>query len=126
MCTLTYKIININHLESGTRKINFDPVYSSYDAEFSLNYLISCLQDAIANNTSITNVPSRFKSIKLWVIPGLVLCIRHRDKEHLNAKLASDDHRLSTINKRYRNFCNKLLKNLKLQYEQSELHKLLW
>ena len=49
--------------------------------------------------------------------------IKNRDKMHIKAKKAPDNLILKTTYSRYRNFCNGLLRKLKMAYETSELEK---
>ncbi|KAJ8720281.1 hypothetical protein PYW07_012324 [Mythimna separata] len=122
-CMRSCTKINMTNLENDIRCINLDPVYNSDDANSSLNYLINSLQSAIKKNTFTKTMPRKYSCIKPWITPGLVRCIRHRDRLHLKLKLAPDDEGLSITYKRYRNFCNNLLKKLKNQYDKNELQK---
>lgn len=59
--------------------------------------------------------------MKPWITPGLMRCIRHRDKLHQKCRKNPKDDIQEVVYKRYRNFCNDLLHKLKRQYEQSQL-----
>lgn len=122
-CMRSYTKVNMNNLETDIRSINFDPVYYSTDANISLQYFITSLQNAIKRNTFIKAISRKYSCIKPWITPGLVRCIRHRDKLHLKSKLEPDNKILSVTYKRYRNFCNNLVKKLKNQYDKNELQK---
>lgn len=122
-CMSSYSKINMDNLEIDLGDINFDPVYNSNDANVSLNYFIQSIQHAILKNTSTTKMPRKYNNIKPWITPGLVRCIRNRDKLHLKSKREPDNVILSVTYKRYRNFCNNLLKKLKIQFDKTELQK---
>lgn len=122
-CMRSCTKINMTNLENDIRGINFDPVYNSNDANISLKYFIDSLQCEIRKNTFTKIMPRKYSCIKPWITPGLVRCIRHRDKLHLKLKLAPDNEILSVTYKRYRNFCSNLLKKIKNQYDKNELQK---
>ncbi|KAJ8732469.1 hypothetical protein PYW07_015068 [Mythimna separata] len=122
-CMRSCTKINMTNLENDIRCIDLDPVYNSDDVNSSLNYFINSLQSAIKKNTFTKTMPRKYSCIKPWITPGLVRCIRHRDRLHLKLKLTPDDEGLSITYKRYRNFCNNLLKKLKNQYDKNELQK---
>jgi hypothetical protein len=66
----------------------------------------------------ITKVSRRNKITKPWITPGLLRCIRNRDLMHLKLKHEPDNIILKTTYLRYRNFCNALLKKIKIDYEK--------
>lgn len=76
------------------------------------------ISEALSANTIIINIPKRNRIIKPWVTTGLLRCIRNRNK--MQKHLRNDPHNevLKITYKRYRNFCNKLLKKLKRKYEK--------
>lgn len=122
-CMRSYTKFNMTTLESDIRGINFDPVFNSTDVNFSLSYFIISLQNVIRQNTITKTMPRKYSCLKPWVTPGLVRCIRHRDRLHQKSKHAPENEILSITYKRYRNFCNNLLKRIKNQYDRSELQK---
>lgn len=77
----------------------------------------------ISKHTTQTKIPRQKRTIKPWITPGLLKCTRHRDKLHTQSKRAPDNLILKLTYKRYRNFCNDLLRKLKISYERSELEK---
>lgn len=83
--------------------------------------LISRISTALNNNRISTIVPSRKCCIQPWITPGVLRCIRNRDKLHFKVKKNPDDHILKMAYTRYRNFCNKLIRNLKNCYERKKL-----
>ncbi|KOB66009.1 Uncharacterized protein OBRU01_21809, partial [Operophtera brumata] len=66
----------------------------------------------------------KFVNIKAWITPGLIKCMRHRDKLHKDCRDFPDDIERHKIYKRYRIFCNNLLFKIKSQYnrEQNEIN----
>lgn len=83
--------LNMTRMESDIRSINFEPVYTSVNANMSLNYFLNSLQYAILKNTYTTDFPRKFNCIKPWITPGLVRCIRNRDKLHQKSKLSPEN-----------------------------------
>lgn len=81
------------------------------------------MQFAIRKNTYVSTISKKYTNIKPWVTPGLVRCIRHRDRLHKQLKSQPHNKLLSITYKRYRNFCNNLLKKIKIEYEKVELQK---
>ncbi|CAH0726207.1 unnamed protein product, partial [Brenthis ino] len=57
-------------------------------------------------------------NIKPWITPGLIRCMRHRDRLHILSRKHPQDLLTRVIYNRYRNFCNSLLRRLKMEYEK--------
>ncbi|RVE43158.1 hypothetical protein evm_012189 [Chilo suppressalis] len=115
--------LNIKKLEHDLCKLDFAPVFQSTDANASLLYLINNVEQAILHNTSVVASNKQYQNIKPWITPGIIRCIRHRDKLHMRTKKYPDNLTLLVIYRRYRNFVNNLLKKLKANYEKNELLK---
>lgn len=115
--------LNINKLECDLCNLDFNPVYNTADANFALSYLIKHVQLAILRNTTSIIVNKKLRNIKPWITPGLIRCIRHRDKLHQRSRSNPDNLIIKITYKRYRNFCNNLLKNLKTNYDKNELNR---
>ncbi|KAL0879195.1 hypothetical protein ABMA27_002982 [Loxostege sticticalis] len=121
--TQTLSKLNINKLEEDLCRIDFNPIYNSADAETSMCYLINNVQHAILKNTMSIRQSRKNHNIKPWITPGLIRCMRHRDKLHMKAKANPTNVILQYSYKRYRNFCNNILKKVKSNYEKKELEK---
>lgn len=102
---------------------DFGPVYNSSDPNVAANNLINTISDVISANSKLINIPHRKRTIKPWMTPGLIRCVRHRDKLHKKTKLDPNNAILLVTYTRYRNFCNNLLKKLRISFEKSEFHK---
>ncbi|XP_026326060.1 uncharacterized protein LOC113234789 [Hyposmocoma kahamanoa] len=76
----------------------------------------------IKNNSQLIRAPRSKFIIKPWITLGLLRCIRNRDLMHSKQRLLPNNETLKVTYKRYRNFCNKLLKKLKQQYERDQLN----
>lgn len=108
-------------IKHDLHNLDLVPFYNTDDVNESTEYLISSLINIIDTNTRTIVLSRRKKIIKPWMTPGLLRCIRHRDKLHQNASKAPENEILKVTYLRYRNFCNKLLKKLKRQYESLEI-----
>jgi hypothetical protein len=95
-----------------------------YDNPVSLtNDLINILRQCILSNTITRSIPNKERLIKPWITVGIVRCIRNRN--NMQAKLRSDPYNsiLKITYKRYRNYCNGLIKKIKQKYERDQLLK---
>ncbi|XP_062529771.1 uncharacterized protein LOC134200606 [Bombyx mori] len=118
---LTKTTIDHVGLQSDIAGIDFTPIYGTNDANIATELLIASLQFAIKSNSIITKISRRKKVIKPWITPGLIRCMRTRDRLHRKSKCDPDNHILKLSYKRYRNFCNNLLKRLKRNFERNEI-----
>lgn len=75
------------------------------------------LKTILEKHTVTYTIPKRKIILKPWVSPGLLRCIRFRDILHARTKKEPNNEVLKVTFLRYRNYCNKILKNLKKQYE---------
>lgn len=102
---------------------DFRFILNSDDAETASNDLVRTLSAAVQKHTSVIKVPSRLRIIKPWVTPGLLKCIHHRDNLYKRTKKQPQNEMLCFIYKRYKNYCNNLLKKIKKEYERVEFFK---
>lgn len=115
--------IDNDGLENELKNIDFQPVYANTEPNSAMDYLINSVQEALDNNTKIKKLSRRNKIIKPWITPGLIKCMRNRDRMHKKANKAPDNLILQKIYKRYRNFCNNLLKKIKREYDKKLIEK---
>lgn len=107
----------VKYLESA----DFSYITPSSDANEVASRFVDQLTTAILTNSSTSHIPNRKRIIKPWLTSGLLRCIRNRDKLHKNLIKNPDNSIIEITYKRYRNFCNSLLRRLKRQYEKSLL-----
>lgn len=93
------------------------------DPNRATELLIETISTAIAVNTNVKRLTRKKRTIKPWITPGILRCIRNRDALHRKYKLNPDNHTLKLTYTRYRNFCTKLLKKIKSQFDKNELIK---
>lgn len=102
---------------------NFSLIYSMSDVNEATDTLINIIKSVIDTHTISTIIPCRQRIIKPWITIGLLRCIHNRDNMHKTLKKQPDNLVLKITYKRYRNFCNILLRKLKCNYEKSEFDK---
>ena len=100
---------------------DFSGIMSTTDVNHAADLLINTIRSVINNNTQIVKIPRKTRTLKPWITPGLVRCVRNRDKMHQQLRREPNNVILKTTYLRYRNFCNNLLRRLKVAYEKAEL-----
>uniref|UniRef100_A0A2A4JXL1 Reverse transcriptase domain-containing protein n=1 Tax=Heliothis virescens TaxID=7102 RepID=A0A2A4JXL1_HELVI len=115
----------INHgaILQELQNTDFSVIFEINDPNLSLHKFITIITQIISKNTVLVKIPKRKRTIKPWITPGLLKCMKNRDKLHNKSKKAPDNLILKLTYTRYRNFCNSLLRKLKKSYEQSELER---
>lgn len=102
---------------------DFKPVMTLPDVNLATEYFINTISSIIKKHTQIRRISSKKTIIKPWITQGVLKCIRNRDNMHKKLKQYPNNDVLKINYIRYRNFCNGLIKRLKLQYEKSEFTK---
>lgn len=117
----TRKFIDYDKINEKLLQIDFSLLYNSTDANVATNYFINTLNTIILENTSLKVVPHRKRLRKLWMTPGLLRCLRNRDKLHKKVKKYPNNEVLQLTFKRYRNYCTSLLKSAKSNYDRAQI-----
>lgn len=117
----TQKKLNEKAVSRNLENLDMSPFYNCLDPNTIAKYLTSSLSQIIETNTQITFLSRRKKIIKPWITPGLLRCIRNRDKLHQTMNRFPNNVTHKTTYYRYRNFCNSLLRKLKRQYEMIQI-----
>lgn len=108
---------------SKLENFDFSHILNNSNANVAASDLVRDLSSVVATHSKIINVTSRKRTLKPWITPGLLRCIRNRDKLHRKTKQLPNNEIVIITYKRYRNYCNNLLKKIKRDYEQSEFEK---
>lgn len=66
-------------------------------------------------------IPKKDRTCKPWITPGLLRCIRHKDKLHLDAKNHPDNDMKQLIYRRYKTFCDRIVNNNKNSFEKQKI-----
>lgn len=114
--------INYNMLKKQLTSFNWTAFYNITDTNTAADQLMAILLKHIKDNTSITNVPNKYRPLKPWITKGVVKCIRKRDKLHKKAKEAPDNMEYQEKFLKYRNVCNFVIKSLKVRYYREKLN----
>lgn len=118
-----HNVINYDSIPSDLNTDTLNSILSIEDVNQATLVLVNELKRVIYKNTDIKRVPCRKIILEPWVTPGLLRCIKHRDKLHLNIKQNPDNEVLLKTYKRYRNFCGDILKKVRAEYDRSEVKK---
>lgn len=119
----TIKRIDYNALDVKISNIDFNCIYLLDNPNDATCCFLNTLNSAVSSSSKIINVSRRKRIIKPWITPGLMRCMRNRDNLHLKSKKHPKDTNAKIIYKRYRNFCNDILKKVKQEYDRTELAK---
>lgn len=119
--SLTASKTNFRTLDHAMNTTDFQPTYQLTDANEATDRLITTLIRLLNNHTFIVKLPSNQRLIKPWMTTGILRCIRNRDAMHYKLKQTPNNSVLSITYKRYRNYCSKILKKLKRDYDRTEL-----
>lgn len=104
-------------------KTDFSSIVLLTDANYATQILVDILSSIVQKHTLKVIIPNKKRILKPWITPGLLKCIRHRDRLYRRQKKEKDNDILKITFTRYRNFCNNLLKRVKREYERCELQK---
>ncbi|KOB76811.1 putative tick transposon [Operophtera brumata] len=66
--------------------LDFLDVLQSLDSNMATSLLMNKLMEVVKANTRLFKVPHNQRIIKPWITPGILRCIRTRDKMHTNIK----------------------------------------
>lgn len=142
--TCISKIKEINKAAKSKTSVNFDKALDSLanknisnllfcdDPNTLVELLIQKITESLQENTTTQSLTKSNRTIKPWITPGILRCIRNRNKMQKRAKIDPFNLTLTITYKRYRNFCNNLIKKIKRKYDRSQLTgsmknaKLLW
>lgn len=102
---------------------NFNELFDIQDPNILCHNLIDIITKCLNDNTITINISNNKRIIKPWITSGILKCIKHRNKLQRQLKLDPTNEVLKITYRRYRNFCNNLIKKLKKQYERDLLNK---
>ncbi|CAG4962825.1 unnamed protein product [Colias eurytheme] len=120
---ITVTKINYDNVSDQIKSENFNDILQLTDVNLASEALIRYLQNVIQSNVIYKVITRNFVPRKPWITPGLLRCIRTRDRMHLKLKKQPGNQSLQIIYCRYRNFCGNILKKVKHAYEKAELSK---
>jgi hypothetical protein len=115
--------VNFANAVNSLSNENLSALYEIHDPNCLTNLIINKIRSSLISNTITTLVPRNNRIIKPWITLGILRCIRNRN--NMQKKLRSDPENLTLkiTYRRYRNFCNGLIKKLKRKYDKENLIK---
>jgi hypothetical protein len=119
------KIVTVNY-DNALKKLlekNIEILLLSNDPYYITIQLINKIRHSLDESKSIKNIPSSQRIIKPWMTPGMLRCIRNRNKLQLKSQLEPYNEVLKISYKRYRNFCNDIIKRIRRKYDKEQLVK---
>lgn len=120
---LTHTVIDYSSVITEILSTDFGNIMLIQDANTAAELFITTISSIISQHTKVIRVTSKLRILKPWITKGLLRCIRNRDNMSRKMNKDPENYILKVTYKRYRNFCNKLLKNLKVEYQRTELLK---
>lgn len=121
LCTTT--TLNHKAIVEELETVDFAVIYKIENINEAMNKFITIIKSIVLNHSKQVKIPRKKKIIKPWITPGLLKCMKHRDRMHIKSKKSPDNIILKSTYSRYRNFCNNLLRKLKKSYETAQLEK---
>ncbi|KAL0810055.1 hypothetical protein ABMA28_010873 [Loxostege sticticalis] len=100
----TKTTVNFEKALEDLKNKNLSELLHSDDPSMIIDSLIYKITETIKSNTVITTIPKKFRIIKPWITPEV------RSQPYNEVK--------KITYMRYRNYCNKLIKKLKRNYER--------
>jgi hypothetical protein len=111
--------VNMEGILSDCKQENFSFVFENNinDINDITNLFVKTMSRIIQQNTIIRHIPCRKTALKPWMTSGMLRCLRNRDLMYKKLKQNQYNETLKITYKRYRNFCNNLIKKVKRQYD---------
>lgn len=131
-CPKTKTYVNFDKALDSIANKNISDLLFCEDPNALVELLVYKINESLQEHTTIKTIPKSSRTIKPWITPGILRCIRNRNKMQKRAKNNPFDQILNVTYKRYRNYCNNLIKKLKRKYDKTQLTnsikntKLLW
>ncbi|KAL4708873.1 hypothetical protein ACJJTC_003955 [Scirpophaga incertulas] len=115
--------VNYEELLNELSKTSFEKILTSTDVDWAAKQLVEFLSTLLKTHSKQILIPKRTRCLKPWITPGLIRCMRNRDRMHIKCKTEPNNKILKITYTRYKNYCNDLLKRLKRDFERNELQK---
>lgn len=114
-------IIDYAKVRSKLECVDWREVLNCTNVSECADKLTGIFMDVIKNNTTTIKISRRKKILKGWITPGLIKCMRRRDKLHSLTSKIPNDIEIQTVYRNYRNVLANLLRKLKTQYHAQQL-----
>lgn len=116
-------VINYDNALKSLNKESLISLLTLNDPNILCQKVIAIVQKCLIDNTITQRIPRSKQIIKPWITQGILRCILNRN--NMQKKLRNDPYNeiLKITYKRYRNYCNNLIKKLKRKYDREQLSK---
>lgn len=123
--TINYNKIHINteEIAKSLQNHKWDEFLAITDTNVAAESLVNTLKAVIENNTTVITIPKRKQPMKPWITMGVLKSIKKRDKLHKKIKANTNNDNIKEEYTKYRNICNRLIKQLKKDYYEREFCK---
>ncbi|XP_052746931.1 uncharacterized protein LOC112051825 [Bicyclus anynana] len=108
-CPKMKTITDYNEALQNFANKNLYTLLSNNKPELLIEKLTNEIKDSLDKNTRTILLPKNKRVIKPWIAPGILRCIRHRNKLQKRVRHNPSDENLKNVYKRYRNFCYNLI-----------------
>lgn len=119
----TFKKVDYEKAVDDLSNIDWSEILNCNDPDLITYTFLTIVSNTLDKYTTTHKIPNRQFNIKPWITPGLLRCMKWRDKLHQKHKKRPENLILLITYKRYRNHCNKLLNKLKNKYQRLEINK---
>lgn len=116
-------ITNYSQALQALLDINTEDLLNLRDPNKLCHILINVITECLIKSTKTINIPANKRIIKPWITPGMLKCIKQRNKLQRQLKRDETNDILRITYRRYRNFCNNLIKKQKKKYERELLNR---
>lgn len=120
-CTKTKSVTDYKNALYDLRNKKLNELLLCNDPDLVTENLINTVSESLKENTKEVHISKNKRIIKPWITPGVLRCIRNRNRMQQRLRCNPDDEILLLSFRRYRNYCNKLVKKLKRDYERQLL-----
>lgn len=113
--------IDFERLDQILTNLNLQTILDCTNVNVAADLLTHLLSSAIKESSKLIKTPKRKHISKPWITKGLLRCMRNRDNLYKKHKKDPNNETLKVTYKRYRNFCNSILRKVKRKYQQEEI-----
>ena len=115
------KKINYIAIHNQLKCIDWNELLLNLNADEATQIFLNTIINTINSNTINIKLSSRKRNIKAWITPGLIRCIRHKDRLHSKSRKDPNNIILKISYIRYRNTCRKVLNAVKRSFYRNKL-----
>lgn len=119
--SITRTKINFTSLNNEIKSKDWNSFLKINDPNIAAENLIKTLQDLIALHSDTVTFTKKNRPLKPWITTGIVRCFQKRDRMQLAVKKNPDNCVLKNVFLTYRNICNQIAKEQKINYYKYKL-----